>query len=253
MSASSGHGSPVPHAAGWELVRTIFAQIQQMDDLPKLTTATFIGIMVAITGNVLISLALNLQKLAHKRVEADGHKRRQSGRKGKGVTDVSGNLGRTIHEPSLDERDEERPYTPTPGVELQSSFVMPTEAEFSVPFPLASTQPRNYGTNHCDSEEVCSTSMPKNRRDLVLRLVPTWFRSRKVLSNIKDAPLEAHLLPVGVISEDTPLQPEGRRKTVRKQDSLEEFNETEYLKSKLWYAHDIVFEIDASPNVVKGG
>lgn len=39
------------------------------DDLPQMTTRTFIGILVAITGNILISLALNLQKLAHKRVE----------------------------------------------------------------------------------------------------------------------------------------------------------------------------------------
>jgi hypothetical protein len=39
------------------------------DDLPRITTRTFIGIVVAISGNVLISLALNLQKLAHKRVE----------------------------------------------------------------------------------------------------------------------------------------------------------------------------------------
>ncbi|KAJ7283838.1 magnesium transporter NIPA-domain-containing protein [Mycena rebaudengoi] len=39
--------------------------------LPELTTGTVIGITVAITGNVLISLALNLQKLAHKRGEAE--------------------------------------------------------------------------------------------------------------------------------------------------------------------------------------
>ena len=39
------------------------------DDLPQVTTRTFIGIVVAVSGNVLISLALNLQKLAHKRVQ----------------------------------------------------------------------------------------------------------------------------------------------------------------------------------------
>ena len=39
------------------------------DDLPQMTTRTLIGILVAVTGNILISLALNLQKLAHKRVE----------------------------------------------------------------------------------------------------------------------------------------------------------------------------------------
>lgn len=43
--------------------------LRGFDDLPQLTTRTFIGILVAVTGNILISLALNLQKLAHKRVE----------------------------------------------------------------------------------------------------------------------------------------------------------------------------------------
>ncbi|KDQ29156.1 hypothetical protein PLEOSDRAFT_1103189 [Pleurotus ostreatus PC15] len=45
--------------------------LYDMDDLPKVSTATFIGITVAIAGNVLISLALNLQKLAHRRLEDD--------------------------------------------------------------------------------------------------------------------------------------------------------------------------------------
>jgi hypothetical protein len=42
---------------------------QGIDDLPKLTVRTAVGIVIAVTGNVLISLALNLQKLAHRRME----------------------------------------------------------------------------------------------------------------------------------------------------------------------------------------
>ncbi|KIY49518.1 DUF803-domain-containing protein, partial [Fistulina hepatica ATCC 64428] len=41
-------------------------------DLPEVTTSTGIGIAVAVTGNILISLALNLQKLAHKRLDELG-------------------------------------------------------------------------------------------------------------------------------------------------------------------------------------
>ena len=41
-----------------------------MDDFPSLPIEDVIGIVVAISGNVLISLALNLQKLAHKRLDA---------------------------------------------------------------------------------------------------------------------------------------------------------------------------------------
>jgi hypothetical protein len=36
---------------------------------PRLTTRECVGIVVSITGNVLISLSLNLQKLAHRRLE----------------------------------------------------------------------------------------------------------------------------------------------------------------------------------------
>ncbi|KAJ7068124.1 DUF803-domain-containing protein [Mycena amicta] len=49
-------------------------------DLPELTTGLVIGITVAITGNVLISLALNLQKLAHKRREAERLRLREQDR-----------------------------------------------------------------------------------------------------------------------------------------------------------------------------
>lgn len=41
------------------------------DDSPVASTASLIGILVAIAGNVVISFALNLQKLAHKRLEED--------------------------------------------------------------------------------------------------------------------------------------------------------------------------------------
>ncbi len=44
-------------------------EVTRLDDLPKLKMRTVIGIVVAVSGNVLISLALNLQKLAHRRVE----------------------------------------------------------------------------------------------------------------------------------------------------------------------------------------
>lgn len=42
-----------------------------LDAFPHFTTRTLVGIAVAISGNILISLALNLQKLAHKRVERE--------------------------------------------------------------------------------------------------------------------------------------------------------------------------------------
>ena len=52
--------------------------------LPELDKHTVIGVSVAIAGNVLISLALNLQKLAHRRrdlaaAQAEGQKPQQDG------------------------------------------------------------------------------------------------------------------------------------------------------------------------------
>nr|VWO99663.1 Transcriptional repressor TUP1 [Ganoderma boninense] len=40
-------------------------------DLPRISTATAAGIGVAIAGNILISLALNCQKLAHRRLQRE--------------------------------------------------------------------------------------------------------------------------------------------------------------------------------------
>jgi len=49
------------------------------DGVGKVTTASFIGIIVAISGNV-ISLALNCQKLAHKRLERERERQRGENR-----------------------------------------------------------------------------------------------------------------------------------------------------------------------------
>jgi drug/metabolite transporter (DMT)-like permease len=43
--------------------------------------SSFIGICIAIAGNVLISLALNVQKYAHTRLEREAERRRESGRR----------------------------------------------------------------------------------------------------------------------------------------------------------------------------
>lgn len=46
-------------------------------ELPNLSRATIAGIAVAVSGNVLISLALNCQKLAHRRLEAEREAERE--------------------------------------------------------------------------------------------------------------------------------------------------------------------------------
>lgn len=47
---------------------------------PAPTASSFIGIAVAVSGNILISLALNCQKLAHRRLEAQREQQREKGK-----------------------------------------------------------------------------------------------------------------------------------------------------------------------------
>ena len=58
--------------------------------------ASIIGIIVAISGNVIISLALNCQKLAHRRLEREREQKRTQ--RGEGVSDS------TTRRPSLGQR-----------------------------------------------------------------------------------------------------------------------------------------------------
>lgn len=229
--------APGPRAAGWQLVLAAFTQRQLTDDLPKLTTATFIGIMVAITGNVLISLALNLQKLAHRRVEADTRARQQQeGPNGKDINGATSDpQNRRSDRPSLDEHDEDRLETP-------EDPVIPVETQSLIPFPNTATtaSPRDYGSvlfsdDHRVSEEPQPPLKLKETRSFVSRLIPGWARSQKVSRNTQEAALQASSLPVDVVFEETVLerQPTGQ-KSSPKLGVLEEGNEADYLKSKLW-------------------
>lgn len=60
----------LPNSTSWYWSLFGRAEIfQGINNLPKLTVRTLVGIIIAVTGNVLISLALNMQKLAHRRME----------------------------------------------------------------------------------------------------------------------------------------------------------------------------------------
>lgn len=53
-------------------------------NLPNISRATITGIAVAVSGNILISLALNCQKLAHRRLEAEREAKREAAAKSNG-------------------------------------------------------------------------------------------------------------------------------------------------------------------------
>jgi hypothetical protein len=230
----------IPHVMhptrGWQ--QLLAAVPTTLDDLPKLTTATFIGIMVAITGNVLISLALNLQKLAHKRVEADTRNRRneeQQNRKNVNDNDTSGGLEHRRSEgPSLDENEEDRLQASSPERSRQPSLHVETQG--SIPFPDTPT-PRNYGTRSNGTPSAALVrSTPIKRRTFASQFVPFRFGFKKSMDH-ENVAQQAPLLPVDIISEESILNgPSNGQKQPdnQKVDALEEGNETDYLKSKLW-------------------
>ena len=107
------------------------------------STASFIGIVVAISGNVLISLALNCQKLAHRRLERERREARrrdshpyEHARNGFGYS--RSNLALQSHESIREERnnssdDEDR--TRVGSSHQQSPNSDDEESEYGVPFP----------------------------------------------------------------------------------------------------------------------
>ncbi|PPQ66756.1 hypothetical protein CVT24_008713 [Panaeolus cyanescens] len=199
------------------LTSTVSMQ-QGIDDLPKLTTRTLVGIVVAVSGNVLISLALNLQKLAHKRVEDRRNRLSPS----------------TQHVATLQEQDEDQATLNSPAISPASDVCVPDSQRSTgetqpllarTPTPTASpVTAHNYGT---EPSGLTAHSSPK-KRSLVSRLIP-FRRSKK--QNI-------YVLPVDIMSEDAALHgisSNKRKPTDPQGEDLVKTNEGEYLKSKLWW------------------
>ncbi|KAL5487821.1 hypothetical protein ACEPAI_5929 [Sanghuangporus weigelae] len=69
---------PIIHEDWTRSLRDLMRIAGSDDDGDSDSIASFIGIIVAISGNVLISLALNCQKLAHKRLERERRSRHTS-------------------------------------------------------------------------------------------------------------------------------------------------------------------------------
>ena len=117
-----------------------FPELPQPDfsKLPNLNRATVAGISVAICGNVLIFLALNCQKLAHRRLELE---REQNG------VDLEHNGSKSVSngEPRIDEEEESEEYD-----EEEAKFLLELDEKFKTPVIM----PRRKFTGHCNVETV---------------------------------------------------------------------------------------------------
>jgi hypothetical protein len=194
-----------------------------MDGLPTMTTQTFIGILVAITGNMLISLALNLQKLAHKRVETlrkaldNGKRHRHS--ENSGCNDLS--ESRISDSPSLDEQDEDRELLEVRGTQLDVFSDPSSDIQLLTAFPEAEPAPQHYGTN---SSRGHSKPLKTKRSNASRHLLSRYF-SRKTGSGRRISSDDN-------MSEEQVLLP--THKCADNESEAENPKEGTYLKSKIW-------------------
>ncbi|KZT20764.1 DUF803-domain-containing protein [Neolentinus lepideus HHB14362 ss-1] len=219
-------------------------------EIPHFTMASIIGVTVAISGNVLISLALNLQKLAHRRLESDkfvrARKERQNNRS-HGAQDVI--------EEHEDENSGESEHTETntePFPNSGSSESMPLLSN-------GTSAPREYGTGPPPSPDQ-SSSPPAPKQAFMSRFNPWPFRRSKS-SPVTPLPAESDaghaLLPVEITSADAFKQKKRsrRRRQQNKRDaqgpaSEAGGNESDYLKSKLWWSGFLLMNVGEIGNFI---
>ena len=193
-----------------------------MDGLPTMTTQTFIGILVAITGNVLISLALNLQKVAHKRVENLRKAKRRRHSENDGYNDLS--ESRVSEGPSLDEQDEDRELLEVRRTQPDvfsdpSSDIQPPTA-----FPESEPTLQHYGTNSSRGHSTVTKPLKTKRSNVSRHLLSRSF-SKKTGSG-RRIPSDDNM------SEEQILLP--THKGLDNESEVENPKEGTYLKSKIW-------------------
>jgi magnesium transporter len=183
---------------------------------PTFTTDNVVGITVAIIGNVVISFALNLQKLAHKRLDEQSEK--QQSANGSTPLKTANRRPSTVRE----ETTEDDPPQSSTDIEAQ---------------PLLPNQHVDYGTSPSIStaSSVSSIRARKPRR-------PTWLS--RLLNKGRSAPADlpgmrgdSSVIPVEVMTENDFAN--RRKRKQPKPEVVHEYgpehgNETKYLKSKLW-------------------
>lgn len=132
-----------------------------MDDLPEGSPVhniqSFVGIVVAIVGNIIISLALNCQKLAHRRLEADSTPPQLNR-----ASSSTSNKPAARHNASSDARGH-RPRETTPLKPLRSPFAKYSSA-VSSRFKLSRkySQP-GYSAVPTSSDDVEDVNIPQSR------------------------------------------------------------------------------------------
>ncbi|KAL4241186.1 Magnesium transporter NIPA [Abortiporus biennis] len=229
----------------------IWPTLEDVDkiELPNLSRATVGGISVAIVGNVLISLALNCQKLAHRRLERDREEELEGSSKDSG--------GPTELPSDDDNNDLDVFSTPTRHVgrssrQFDSGYDTLRPRSSSVAFvetqpliqPSEATLSANYGSN--TQGHVNASPKPS--------VIPQLWRTRAV--NAASTADRGHIgathamLPVDVITIPQEGNVDSLAKSSIKDHERYSGNESDYLKSKLWWSGFLLMNIGEIGNFI---
>lgn len=207
---------------------------------PHLTLQTLIGISVAVAGNILISLALNLQKLAHQRLDCQRCRPESKQVRGRDSGTLRPN-GPSTHGPGAASGSSGNRRIVQERMPVETQPLMPTRSS-SVP-PISTYGPRFGDTVGAgdDSWSRKSTNTGRMRRlrrkqSFVPRLLPLHLNfgisSRDPFQDTSPG-LNSASIPVDFISNSP-------RNSDRHKSSTscgnEDENESDYLRSKLWSA-----------------
>ncbi|GBE79366.1 DUF803-domain-containing protein [Sparassis crispa] len=219
--------SPIPS----NVLFMLFKDPDVIARLPHLTNATIAGIVVAVSGNVLISLALNCQKLAHKRLEraretADRRLEWNAGQEGSATSEADNSQATSFTEG---------------GADVSNRAVALIETE-----PLLSTSNGTpspaYGTS--------VTLRPTKKPTIFSRLSRI---SRHDTHPMKDTD-QSHLAALDPVDVVPILLPgDGRTKnssTEERGNSSNNGNESDYLKSKLWWVGFLLMNVGEMGNFI---
>ncbi|KAH7931387.1 DUF803-domain-containing protein [Leucogyrophana mollusca] len=217
-------------------------------NLPRLTLQTAIGISVAIAGNVLISLALNFQKLAHLRIDRERERIRLEQRLDGDGSSANADSG------AGDDLDDSQ----------QQSLLLETQPLASDTSSSPHSRP-DYGSTGAnarsdDARSRSSVSPSRARRrnkhqrkpSFVSRFIPFSLGSGLKDQNGNRPKSQVAAMPVDVIEEDqiTTRNDNANGKKLSTKDLEEDGNESDYLRSKLWWFGFILMNVGETGNFI---
>ncbi|KAG2146665.1 magnesium transporter NIPA-domain-containing protein [Suillus clintonianus] len=217
--------------------------------LPHLTLQTVIGITVAIAGNVLISLALNLQKLAHIRLE----KAQKQARMERELR-VSGD---GLHSRSPDQRPSGDPAACSRESETQPLIQGCSASRSRARYGTSASS----GTRRDDSRSRKSTTssvrgrrpgQPQRKPSFASRFLPFHLSLHGGINESVSLTQETLAIPVDVVPAERIVALNGNDRRASPPPELweEEGTESDYLRSKIWWSGFILMNIGETGNFI---